>query len=88
MTDDLSDRERWLVFNKSDTLPEAELQALVKKSLQRLRFKGRYFVISAVSRKGVPELAEAAMQWVEAQRAANRDRLDAESDESPVAPQD
>lgn len=68
--DDLGKREQWLVFNKSDTLPADELDALVKKSLRRLRYRGRYFVISAVTRAGVDALCEEAMQWVEAQRPA------------------
>ena len=68
--DELETREQWLVFNKSDTLSTEELDALVKKSLRRLRFKGRHFVISAATRAGVTELCESAMQWVEANRAA------------------
>lgn len=62
---DLVDKEQWLVFNKTDVMPEDEWQALVKKALKRLRWKGRWFAISAVSRAGCAELCEAAMQWVE-----------------------
>ena len=70
--DDLGAREQWLVFNKSDTLTAADMEALVKQSLRRLRFKGRHYVISAVTREGVDALCEDAMQWVEAQRQAAR----------------
>ena len=82
--DELAEREQWLVFNKADTLPAEDLDALIKKSLRRLRYKGRYFVISAVTRAGVPELAEAAMQWVESQRPAAENEEPA--DEPPAAP--
>ena len=82
----LDKRERWLVFNKCDTLPAAELDALVKNSIKRLRYKGRYFVISAVTRAGVEALSEAAMQWVEAQRAAAKAESEPVSDEPPATP--
>ena len=66
--DEVAGLTQWLVFNKSDTLPADELDALVKKSLRRLRFKGRHFVISAATRSGVDDLCEQAMQWVETHR--------------------
>ncbi len=67
-SDELADREQWLVFNKSDTLQSDEMDALVKNTIKRLRYKGRYFVISAVTRAGVVALCEQAMQWVEIHR--------------------
>lgn len=78
-SDDLSGREQWLVFNKSDTLPADELDALVKKTLRRLRHKGRHFVISAASRAGVEALCEQAMQWVE----LHRPKIVVDSDHEP-----
>jgi len=65
-SDELAAREQWLVFNKIDVMPEEQWQALVKKTLKGLRWKGRWFAISAASHAGCDELAEAAMQWVEA----------------------
>jgi len=65
-SDELAGREQWLLFNKIDLMPEDEWQALVKKALRRLRWKGRWFAISAAAQIGCPPLAEAAMQWVEA----------------------
>ncbi|NKF23974.1 Obg family GTPase CgtA [Solimonas marina] len=64
-SDELAQREQWLVFNKIDVMPEAEWQALVKQVLKKLRWKGRWFAISAAARAGCDELVEAAMQWVE-----------------------
>ncbi|MFA5939432.1 MAG: GTPase ObgE [Sinimarinibacterium sp.] len=66
---DLVKKEQWLVFNKSDLMPEAEWRALVDKALRRLRWKGRWFAISAATKKGCAELCEAAMGWVEAHAA-------------------
>jgi GTPase len=62
---DVASKAQWLVFNKIDLLPKKEWEALVKKTLRSLRWKGRWFAISAVSRAGTDELCEAAMQWVE-----------------------
>ena len=66
---ELADREQWLVFNKIDVMPKKDWEALVKKSLKRLKWKGRWFAISAVSGEGTDALCEAAMEWVEQQQA-------------------
>ncbi|MEQ1440773.1 Obg family GTPase CgtA [Fontimonas sp. SYSU GA230001] len=62
---DLGKKEQWLVFNKIDLMPESEWRALVGKVLKRLRWKGRWFAISAATKKGCDDLCEAAMSWVE-----------------------
>ncbi|MES0873420.1 Obg family GTPase CgtA [Sinimarinibacterium thermocellulolyticum] len=80
---ELMRKERWLVFNKTDLMPELEWRALVEKAVRKLRFKGRWFAISAVTRRGCDELCEAAMAWVEAQAVP---RLDAAAVESAAAP--
>jgi len=67
--EELAGREQWLLFNKTDVMPEDEWQALIKKALRRLRWKGRWFAISAATQRGLGELSEAAMQWVEAHAA-------------------
>src|SRR5262249_6591094 len=66
-SEELAAREQWLVFNKIDLLPKKEREALLKKALRRLKFKGRWFAISAVSHEGCDELCAAAMEWVESQ---------------------
>ncbi|SEQ15387.1 GTP-binding protein [Solimonas aquatica] len=66
---ELGDKEQWLVFNKIDVMPEADWQKLVKAALKKLRWKGRWFAISAATQAGCDELAEAAMQWVETHAA-------------------
>jgi GTP-binding protein len=83
---ELAGREQWLIFNKVDLLPEAEREALIRKSLRRLRWKGRWFAISAATRLGCPELCEAAMQWVE-QHAPARTADLSESPEFPDSPE-
>src|SRR3546814_16446178 len=48
-SDELAARDQWLVFNKIDVMPEDEWQALIKQTLKKLRWKGRWFAISAAS---------------------------------------
>lgn len=63
---ELAAREQWLVFNKTDVMPENEWRALVADTLRQLKWKGRWFAISAASRAGCDELCAAAMNWIEA----------------------
>lgn len=65
-SDELAAHDQWLVFNKIDVMLEDEWRALVKQTLKKLRWKGRWFAISAASHAGCDEIVEAAMQWVEA----------------------
>ncbi len=63
-SEELADREQWLVFNKIDLMSADEAQATIKAALKKLRKKVRWFAISAVSHAGLEELKIAAMQWV------------------------
>ncbi len=67
---ELIQREQWLVFNKTDLMPEQASQKLIAATLKKLRWKGRWFAISGVSGHGCPALCEAAMSWCEAKAAA------------------
>ena len=66
----LAKKPRWLVINKRDLLPDKEAEALAKDIVRRLRFKGPVFLISAATKRGTRELAEAVMTYIEAQAAA------------------
>lgn len=84
---ELTHKEQWLVFNKTDLMPEAEWRALVDKAVRRLRWKRPWFAISAATRHGCDELCEAAMAWVEAQAApAAEPEASAASVETPARP--
>ncbi|MGB0218775.1 MAG: Obg family GTPase CgtA [Sinimarinibacterium flocculans] len=84
---ELTHKEQWLVFNKTDLMPEAEWRALVDKAIRRLRWKRPWFTISAATRHGCDELCEAAMAWVEAQAApAAEPEASAAIVETPVRP--
>ncbi|MDR3492376.1 MAG: Obg family GTPase CgtA [Gammaproteobacteria bacterium] len=58
-------KERWLILNKVDLLPEDEAQALCKDIVKRLKWKGKVFTISGLSHQGTEELMRAAMAQLE-----------------------
>ncbi len=62
---DLAGREQWLVFNKADLMDGDEAEALAKRIVGKLRWKGRWFVISAAAHRGTQNLCRAAQKWVD-----------------------
>ncbi|GMR05711.1 MAG: GTPase ObgE [Gammaproteobacteria bacterium] len=60
----LIDRPRWLVLNKTDLLPEYELQKIRQQIVDKLDWQGELFMISAATGKGCPELVQAIMKWL------------------------
>ncbi|ULQ46823.1 GTPase ObgE [Flagellatimonas centrodinii] len=83
---ELAQRTQWLVFNKTDLIPEAEAQALIKAALRRLRLKLPWFSISAATGAGCDVLCAAAQDWVDAQRAAADADLAVLSETQPILP--
>ena len=61
----LADRERWLVLNKIDLLPEAEAQARCQEIIDDLGWEGPVFRISAANGVGTGELVFAIMNHLE-----------------------
>ncbi len=72
----LAGRERWLVLTKTDLLPKEEVEKLTKRIKKALKWKGRIFCISAITRDGTRELCEALMVVV-----AEKNRLWLEDEE-------
>jgi GTP-binding protein len=64
-SEELAQRDQWLVFNKIDQMPADEAMALAREAVKKLKWKGRWFTISAVSRAGLDQLLPAVMDWVE-----------------------
>lgn len=64
----LYEKERWLVLNKADLLPEDELEVLKKSLLESLDWQAPVFVISAVSGQGCRELTMAISQHLQTLR--------------------
>jgi len=63
--DTLAQRERWLVFNKTDLLTEASLNSTIKEVCEAIQWNGPIFAISAVSRHGTDELCHAILDHIE-----------------------
>lgn len=88
----LADRERWLVLNKLDLLPEEEASERCQSILDELQWDGPVFKISAANGAGTKELVFAIMNHLEeldermaadeefaAQEMASRKRLEEEA---------
>src|SRR5690606_1455585 len=57
----LAQKQRWLVLNKMDLLPEADREAMVDYMREALEWEGRIFPVSAARREGTRALCEALM---------------------------
>jgi GTP-binding protein len=64
---DLLNKECWLVINKIDLLPPDEVDQYCKELVKRLQWNGRVFPISGIAKLGIVELAQEAMRYLEEQ---------------------
>jgi len=64
-SEDLADKQQWLVFNKIDLLPDGEAQARVSEIVKTLQWHGLVLLISAVQRKGTKSLTQQLMNTLE-----------------------
>lgn len=64
-SDELVQRERWLVLNKVDLLPEDERDAICDDIVKRLDWKGPVFRTAAVASEGTQRLMQAIMIHME-----------------------
>jgi GTP-binding protein len=58
-------KPRWLVLNKIDRIPAAERERAVKRFLRNFRWRGKSFIISALTGEGCRELVFAVMTYLE-----------------------
>jgi len=61
-------KERWLVLNKIDLLPQAEAESKCNEIIKRLRWKGLVFKISALKKQNTKALCYALMEYLEKTR--------------------
>lgn len=64
----VAQRERWLVLNKMDLLPEDEQDEMKDYIVESLGWEGKVFCISAAMRTGTKELCDALMEAVADQK--------------------
>jgi GTPase len=64
-SEDVSEKPRWLVLNKTDLLTEEDRASIHEDLVDRLSWKGPVFETSAVSGEGTEKLAQAVMRELE-----------------------
>lgn len=62
---ELLEKERWLVLNKIDLLPDDEVEERCADIVSRLNWTGKVFRISSLRKQGTDQLAQAAMRYLE-----------------------
>lgn len=68
----LHGRERWLVLNKVDLLPEDERERRCQEIVEGLGWEGPVFVIAAINRQGVEPVCGAIMEYIEVRNELER----------------
>lgn len=74
----LAGRDRWLVFNKADLLPESAAGARMQKVTASLGWQGPVYLISAATGEGLTALARDIMAFLTERQADMADRERAE----------
>jgi GTP-binding protein len=59
-------KERWLVFNKIDLLPQAEVEKRIKKIIKKLKWDGPVYQVSAIKKAGTAQLCFDLLEQLEA----------------------
>lgn len=62
---ELAGKDRWLVFNKVDLLPEAESQDKIKEITENIDWQGPVYTISALQKQGTQKLCYDVMDYLE-----------------------
>lgn len=72
-SDELYEKNRWLVFNKSDLLNEEELAERSKAVIDALDWKDKVYTISAISKTGTKELTYEIMTYLDQEHGGSTD---------------
>jgi len=67
-SEELAGRDRWLVLNKLDLLPEEEREERCAQIIAELDWQGPVFKISAMQKQGTQALSHKIMETIEAKR--------------------
>ena len=63
-SDELGDKDRWLVFTKSDLLTENECKQIVDNFVKELNWKGPFFTVSSVNQSGTKKLSQSIYNFL------------------------
>lgn len=72
-SDDLLNKERWLVLNKIDLLPPDTVEKHCQDIIKRLDWQGRVFIISGLAKEGLEDLAKQAMRYLSSHNSEKED---------------
>ena len=64
----LAQRERWLVLNKLDLIPEQERQERCQSLLDELEWEGPVFKVAAIRKEGTTAVCHAIMSFIDEKR--------------------
>jgi len=79
----LASRERWLVLNKLDLLPEDQQAEVCRQLVEELDWKGPVYNISAIKKQGLKPLCHDIMTWIDERNEAEaKDELLAETEQA------
>ena len=63
-SDELKNKERWLVFTKSDLLTNDECKKTIDNFIQELNWKGPVFSVSSINQSGTKELSQSIYNFL------------------------
>jgi GTP-binding protein len=63
--ENIANKERWLVFNKIDTINKEDHQKILDQVANTLQWEGPVFFISAVTKEGTDQLKNSIMEYIE-----------------------
>ncbi len=63
-SDQLKDKQRWLVFTKADITTEENAQTMVKEFVTKIGWKENYYLISSFNKTGVEHLIQNIAQYL------------------------
>lgn len=75
-SDELSGKDRWLVLNKTDLLPEDEAKAVCQRIVEETQWQGKIYEISAVQRDGTQQLVNDIAYELEQNRIEAADEIE------------
>ena len=77
----LADKDRWLILNKVDLLSEEAVAEMSDRLVEALEWKGRVFMVSAISGQGCRPLVGEILAWLEErERYSDEERDDETTD--------
>jgi GTP-binding protein len=66
-SEELLNKERWLILNKIDLLPPDQVDNHCEDIVKRLNWTGKVFRVSGLAREGIDYLAQQSMNYLEGQ---------------------